>query len=127
MSLMVACAVPEEVDRLHASLSDGEIELMPLGAYPFSKQYAWVQDKYGLSWQLMLVDDAEKQQRIRLKLFFSGEACGKAGAALDYYALVFDEAEKGYVNYYQEGENPEKRAVINYGELKARILFITDI
>ncbi|SHJ30464.1 VOC family protein [Hespellia stercorisuis] len=29
----------------------------------------------------------------------------------------FVEAEKGYVNYYQEGETPEKRAVINYGEL----------
>lgn len=117
ISLMVACTSPEEVDRLHSSLSAGGIELMPLGEYPFSKRYAWVQDKYGLSWQLMLVDSDKEQQRIRMSLLFAGEACGKAEEALDYYASVFEGAEKGYVNYYQKGEVPEERAVINYSEL----------
>lgn len=55
ISLMVACSNPEEADRLYASLSVNGTELMPLGEYPFSKRYAWIQDKYGLSWQLMLV------------------------------------------------------------------------
>ncbi|MBI5304942.1 MAG: VOC family protein [Chloroflexi bacterium] len=32
---------------------DGQV-LMPLGAYPFSKKYAWINDKFGVSWQLML-------------------------------------------------------------------------
>jgi len=27
---------------------------MALGAYPFAARYAWVQDRFGLSWQLML-------------------------------------------------------------------------
>jgi predicted 3-demethylubiquinone-9 3-methyltransferase (glyoxalase superfamily) len=30
---------------------------MPLDAYPFSKRYAWVNDKYGVSWQLTLADE----------------------------------------------------------------------
>lgn len=35
------------------ALSEGGQELMPLDEYPFSKWYGWIQDKYGLSWQII--------------------------------------------------------------------------
>mgnify|MGYP001140522735 CR=1 FL=1 len=54
VSLYVRCDTEEEIDRLFEELSrDGEIH-MPLDAYPFSKKYAWVSDRYGVSWQLSL-------------------------------------------------------------------------
>ncbi|HEY6541160.1 MAG TPA: VOC family protein [Ktedonobacteraceae bacterium] len=54
ISLYVACASEEEVGRLFEKLSqDGKV-LMPLAAYPFSDKFAWVEDKYGVSWQLIL-------------------------------------------------------------------------
>jgi predicted 3-demethylubiquinone-9 3-methyltransferase (glyoxalase superfamily) len=28
--------------------------MMPLDSYPFSQKYAWLADKYGVSWQLSL-------------------------------------------------------------------------
>lgn len=117
ISLMVACSNKEEVSRLHKSLSENGKELMPLGEYPFSKWYAWVQDKYGLSWQLMLAEDAEELPKIRPTLLFAGDVCGKAEEAIDYYVSVFEESNKGFINYYSPGEAADSRAKVNYGEI----------
>ena len=120
VSLMVACSTKEEVDRLHENLSSGGTELMPLGDYPFSKRYAWVQDRYGLSWQLMLVENMKEHQRIRPSLLFAGDSCGKAEEAIDYYVSVFEESSKGFINQYTVGEAMDTRAKINYGEVTIR-------
>jgi predicted 3-demethylubiquinone-9 3-methyltransferase (glyoxalase superfamily) len=53
-SLFVDCTSEEELRRLTAALSDGGSTLMPLGNYGFSRQFAWVNDRYGVSWQLNL-------------------------------------------------------------------------
>ena len=52
MSLFVKCDTEAELDRAFEALSRDGAVLMPLDAYPFSKKYAWVQDRYGVSWQL---------------------------------------------------------------------------
>lgn len=116
ISLMIACGTSQEVDRLHANLSSGGKELMPLDEYPFSKRYAWVEDRYGLSWQLMLVENIEEHQRIRPTLLFSADVCGKAEDAINYYVSIFKEANKGFINHYATGEAMDKRANVNYGE-----------
>ena len=54
ISLYVTCHSAEEVDRLFERLSEGGQVLMPLDAYPFSARFAWVTDRYGVSWQLTL-------------------------------------------------------------------------
>ncbi len=54
MSLFVSCDSEDEIDRLFAALTDGGGVMMPLAAYGFAKKYAWVQDRFGVSWQLML-------------------------------------------------------------------------
>jgi len=53
-SIFVDCADEAELRRAHEMLTDGGFELMELGEYPFAKLYAWVQDRYGLNWQLSL-------------------------------------------------------------------------
>ncbi len=53
MSLYVTCDTEEEIDKLFAALSEGGNILMPLGSYPFGEKFGWVNDKYGVSWQLI--------------------------------------------------------------------------
>lgn len=54
ISLFVTCAAEAELDRLYENLSADGAVLMPLDKYPFSRKYAWVQDRFGVSWQLHL-------------------------------------------------------------------------
>ena len=54
ISLFVECDDNDELERLFAALSvDGEVA-MPLDDYGFSRRYGWVQDCFGVSWQLNL-------------------------------------------------------------------------
>ncbi len=53
-SLFVDCESEEEIGRLASALAEGGAVLMPLGEYGFSRRFAWVNDRYGVSWQLNL-------------------------------------------------------------------------
>ena len=118
ISLMVTCRSAEEVDRLYEGLKDGAEILMPLGTYPFSKRYVWLQDRFGLNWQLCYFETDEITQKIRPVLLYSAEACGKAEEALTFYQDVFPGSVPGYINHYQPGEAKDPRAKTNYAELK---------
>lgn len=51
-SIYVKCADDAEIERLYAELSKDGNELMPLDNYGFSTRFAWVNDRFGVSWQL---------------------------------------------------------------------------
>jgi predicted 3-demethylubiquinone-9 3-methyltransferase (glyoxalase superfamily) len=54
ISLFVDCDSREQLDGLVESLGAGGQALMPPGAYGFSTWFAWIQDRFGVSWQLNL-------------------------------------------------------------------------
>ena len=43
-----------ELERVFAVLSDGGQVLMPLANYGFSPRFGWLNDRFGVSWQLNL-------------------------------------------------------------------------
>jgi predicted 3-demethylubiquinone-9 3-methyltransferase (glyoxalase superfamily) len=54
VSLFIECSSSDELDRLFAALAENGETFMPLDDYGFSRQYGWVQDRFGVSWQLNL-------------------------------------------------------------------------
>ena len=54
ISLFVTCESDEEIVRISTALIDGGEALMPLDNYGFSRRFTWVQDRFGVSWQLNL-------------------------------------------------------------------------
>lgn len=53
-SLYVKCEDEAELRRLAEALGQGGLALMPVGDYGFSRLFGWVQDRFGVSWQLTL-------------------------------------------------------------------------
>jgi predicted 3-demethylubiquinone-9 3-methyltransferase (glyoxalase superfamily) len=53
-SIYVQCADDAEIQWLYAELSKDGDELMPLDNYGFSTRFGWVNDRFGVSWQLNL-------------------------------------------------------------------------
>jgi len=56
ISLYVTCETEAEVDRVFAKFAQDGAVLMPLAEYPFSPKFGWVQDKFGVSWQVTLAN-----------------------------------------------------------------------
>jgi predicted 3-demethylubiquinone-9 3-methyltransferase (glyoxalase superfamily) len=53
-SIFVTCDTEEEIDTLYQKLNEGGQALMQLGDYGFSKKFGWLNDRFGVSWQLNL-------------------------------------------------------------------------
>jgi predicted 3-demethylubiquinone-9 3-methyltransferase (glyoxalase superfamily) len=101
----------ERLDALWKQLEKGGKVLMELGEYPFSKHYGWVQDRFGVSWQLILGDPAgEPRPPIVPCLLFTGDVVGQAEEAGSYYRTVFDNSREGQLVPYPEGASPHDAA-----------------
>lgn len=118
VSLMVSCDSVEEVNAKWNALSENGTVLMPLAVYPFSGWYGWIQDRYGLSWQLMLADGKSADQKIRVSLLFSQDSDGKAEEAVNYYVEVFADAAIETMVPYEAGEANSAKAKIKYASFK---------
>ena len=114
VSFLVSCTTREQVDTLWARLSEGGAALMPLDSSPFSERYGWTEDRYGLSWQIMLGGEEQRRQRITPTLMFVGEVCGKAEEAINLYSSVFPDSKVGPILRYGKGEEPDEEGTIKY-------------
>ncbi|MCI0471987.1 MAG: VOC family protein [Ignavibacteria bacterium] len=101
-SFFVYCGAEMDIDNLYSKLSDGGKILMPLGKYDWSSKYAWVEDKYGLSWQLD-VDAVNSPQKIVPALLFTHDKAGKIKEAIDFYSSVFPESKILLESPFEEG------------------------
>ncbi len=107
------------IDAVWTKLIDGGTVLMPLDSYPHSERYGWVQDKYGLSWQLILTNPAgEDRPPIIPALMFVGTAWGNAEAASAFYLSVFQHARRGAMARYPAGMEPEQEGTVMFTDFQ---------
>ena len=91
------------LDKLYERLSTGGV-LMELGEYPFSPRYAWVRDRFGMTWQLMLTDpDGDPRPFVIPSFMFGGTNHAHAEEATDAWIALFDNARRGALYRYEEG------------------------
>ena len=91
------------LDELYERLSTGGV-LMELGEYPFSPRYAWVRDRFGMTWQLMLTDpDGDPRPFVIPSFMFGGTNHAHAEEATDAWIALFDNARRGALYRYEEG------------------------
>lgn len=117
-SLFVMCDSPEEARELWKKLSEGGKELMPLQKYPFSNLYGWVEDRFGLSWQVMDSEGQEYQQKISPHLLFSGSMTGQADEAVHYYTDIFKDGKILDSHEYEEDQSQHPEAKIAYAKFE---------
>lgn len=100
-------AARADLDQIWAGLIDGGTALMPLQEYPFSAHYGWVEDRYGVSWQLILSDqEGEPRPFIMPALMFGGENQNRAQDAVEFWTALFPNSEVGMQVPYGEDTGP---------------------
>ena len=104
ISLFVMFEKENEIDTAWQKLSDGGAVFMPLNKYPWSDKYGWVQDKFGVAWQLMLAKPGMMEQKIIPALLFTQSVAGKAEEAMQFYTSLFPNGSIKEINRYEKGE-----------------------
>lgn len=104
VSFFTICESEEEIDHAWNKLSEGGNVLMPLNAYPWSNKYGWVQDQYGVSWQLSLGKPGGGEADVFPSLMFTGDQNGNAEKAIHFYTSLFNDSSVEVMANYEVGE-----------------------
>ncbi len=108
ISFFVNCETVQEIDRLWEKLSEDGMVMMELDNYPFAEKYGWIQDKFGVSWQLII---AEREQKITPCFMFSGDQHTKAEEAINFYTSIFSDSKIIQLERYGKEVGPEGAVV----------------
>lgn len=107
------------LELLWSKLSNKGKVLMGLQKYPFSDLYGWVQDKYGINWQLFLSNPGgEPRPFITPTLMFTESVSGKAEEAGSFYVSVFRNSKRGILERYPAGMDPDREDTVMYSDFK---------
>lgn len=102
ISFFVRCKDSAETNRVWDRLSEGGSVLMPIDKYFWSERYGWLKDKYGMTWQVSVVDNAGDPPSLTPSLLFTGKQFGNAGKAIETYTRVFPDSKVEEIFPYPE-------------------------
>jgi predicted 3-demethylubiquinone-9 3-methyltransferase (glyoxalase superfamily) len=108
ISIFANCGSQEETEAVWAKLLPGAKILMPLDKYDWSEKYGWLEDKFGLSWQIMTGTKDDTKQKFTPCLMFVNDQVGRAEEAIKHYTSIFPDSEiRGILKYGPDGHDRE--------------------
>lgn len=108
ISMFVVFDNETEIEAVWNKLIDEGKALMPYQTYPWAHKYGWLQDKYGLTWQLSWSDHHMMSQKITPLLMFTKDVAGKAQEAVDTYTKIFPNSKVDMMVPYAKGEGDKE-------------------
>jgi predicted 3-demethylubiquinone-9 3-methyltransferase (glyoxalase superfamily) len=115
ISLFTICETVSELEEAWDKLSKEGRVMMALDRYPWSEKYGWVEDKYGVSWQLSLANPGDADADIFPALMFTGDQNGNAEKAIHFYTSLFENSAIELIAKYESGEH-DKEGHVKYAQ-----------
>ncbi len=104
LSFYITCETELEIDSIWNKLMINGKAMMPLDAYAWSKKYGWVEDQYGVSWQLTLGKVKDIGQKVVPAMMFSGTQFSRGQEALEMYINIFNDSNVNFVSPYANSD-----------------------
>lgn len=117
ISFFVLCESIEEINETWDKLKDGGSILMPIDKYPWSERYGWVQDRFGVSWQLYLGQMKDVGQKFTPSFMFVKEQSGKAEEAVNFYTSIFENSSINGISKYT-AEDADVEGYVKHAQFK---------
>lgn len=117
ISFYVISETRKEVEHYWNQLNEGGKVLMPLDHYEWSEKYGWIQDRYGISWQLSYEKSKEVGQKFSPLLMFTGDQAGKAEEAIRFYTSIFRNSSISRIMKYRKGD-PDVEGKVKHAQFR---------
>jgi predicted 3-demethylubiquinone-9 3-methyltransferase (glyoxalase superfamily) len=119
VSFFIICETETELDSTWEKLTERGTVMMPVSSYPWSKKYGWVQDRFGVNWQLSFSEPQIVNQKITPAMMFTEKVCGKAEEAITFYTSLFEDSGIVMISRYTKTDN-DVEGTVNHSQFNLR-------
>ena len=117
VSIFVTCETVNETNETWKKIMDGGKALIPIDKQPWSERYGWAQDKFGMTWQISVVNNPGDKPQLRPSFLFTNNQFGRAEEAIKFYSSVFDKSSTDFIMHYPN-EDKRNAGKVMYSEFK---------
>ncbi len=126
ISLFVTCETIERTNKVWNKLIEGGRVYIPIDKHSWSERYGWLQDKFGVTWQISLVNNPGDKPKITPSMLFTGKQFGRAAEAIKLYSSLFENSSTEMMFPYPVGDANEGKVMFSVIKLNNYELIVMD-